>query len=86
MTATFFCWSAMASLLQPSGHLRAIEKRADYLGNLVAVRFEGEMARVEELDLRIWHVALERLGARRQEEWVVLAPGRKGGLCVRKYV
>src|SRR5215472_9711098 len=42
--------------------------------DLVTVRLQGEVAGVEEAHLGVWNVALERLGARRQEKRVVLAP------------
>src|SRR5208337_3503504 len=38
---------------------------------------QREMSGIEEAHDRVRHVALERLGARRQEEWIVLAPGRQ---------
>jgi sRNA-binding protein len=38
------------------------------------VRLEGEVAGVEEAHVSVWNVTLERLGARRQEKRVVLAP------------
>ena len=36
--------------------------------------FQGESAGVKEAHVSVWNVTLERLGARRQEERVVLAP------------
>ena len=41
------------------------------------MRLQREMPGIEEAHLRIWNIALERLGARRQEERVVLAPHRQ---------
>src|ERR1700678_4144023 len=43
----------------------------------LSMRFQREMARVEEADLGIRDVALERLGARWQEEGVILSPHRQ---------
>ena len=46
------------------------------------MRLKRKMARVEETYLRAWNVTPERLGAGRQEKWVVLAPDRqKWGLA-----
>src|SRR5262249_30989310 len=42
--------------------------------NLARVRFEGEMAGVEEVDDRMRDVALERFGTGWQEERIVPAP------------
>src|SRR5262249_34972297 len=39
--------------------------------------FQREVPRIEEADDRTRNIALERLGARRQEERVVLAPRRE---------
>src|SRR5262245_35229911 len=47
------------------------------------MRFQGEMAGVEEADDRIGYVPLERLGTGRQEERIVLAPNREEGWLVR---
>ena len=41
------------------------------------MRLQREMSGVEEAHRRVRDVALERLGARRQEEWIVLAPRRQ---------
>src|SRR6266567_205041 len=54
--------------------LGARQEIADCHSDLVTVRLEGEMAGVEEADVSVWNVTLERLGARRQEKRVVLAP------------
>jgi hypothetical protein len=45
------------------------------------------MSGIEEAHSRVRDVALEHLGPRRQEEWVVSAPNAasKGGVWVRKY-
>ncbi len=47
---------------------------ADGCRDLCRVGLKGEMAGVEEAHDRIRHVTLERLGAGRQEEGIVLAP------------
>ena len=52
----------------------ARQEIADCRSNLVTVRLEGEVPGVEEAHVGVWDVALERLGARRQEKRVVLAP------------
>ena len=44
-----------------------------------AVRLQREMSGIEEAHSRVRDVALERLGPRRQEEWVVSAPCRQQG-------
>jgi hypothetical protein len=54
--------------------LGARQKIADCRSDLVTVRLEGEMAGVKEAHVSVWNVTLERLGARRQEKRVVLAP------------
>src|SRR6478672_12884368 len=53
------------------------QELADSGGNLRTVRLQREVAGVVEANLRIRHVAAERLGARRQEERIVLAPDRE---------
>ena len=55
------------------------EKIADRGRNLRGVGYQGKMAGVEEAHDRSRDVALERLGARRQEEEV----RRNDGLCLR---
>jgi hypothetical protein len=41
---------------------------------------------IEEAHNRVRNIALERFDARRQKEWIVLAPqGQEKGLRVRKY-
>ena len=47
------------------------------------MRLQREMAGVEETDVRIRNVALECLGAWRQEERIVLAPDRQQRRLVR---
>src|SRR5215831_9556887 len=54
--------------------LGARQEIANCRSDLVAVRLEGKVAGVEEAHVSFWIVALERLGARRQEKRVVLAP------------
>src|ERR1700746_2639272 len=41
------------------------------------MRLQREVSRVKEADYRVRHVSLEGRGSRRQEERIVLAPGRK---------
>ena len=55
------------------------EEVTDRPRDLLDMRFQGEMAGVEEADDRTGHVPLERLGTRRQEERIVLAPDREEG-------
>ena len=55
---------------------------ADGGRDLGGMGFQREMAGVEEAHDRLRHVALERLGARRQEERIVLAPHRQEGRLV----
>jgi hypothetical protein len=52
------------------------EEIADTFGNLASMRFQREVAGVEEADNRTRIVPLERLGTGREEERVVLAPHR----------
>src|SRR6516162_3340725 len=54
-----------------------LQEIADAFGNLASMRFQREMAGVEEADDRARIVSLERLGAGRQKERVVLAPHRQ---------
>src|SRR2546425_9210000 len=53
------------------------EEVADRGRDLCGMRFQREVTRVEEADDCTRNNALERLGARRQEEGVVLAPHRE---------
>src|SRR6185437_15425841 len=53
------------------------EEFADCRGDLDGVGLQGEMTAIEEPDDRLRNVALERLGPRRQEERIVLAPHGK---------
>src|SRR5262249_9089615 len=50
-----------------------VDRRRD----LFRMRFQREVARLEKVDHGTWDVALERLGARREEERIVLAPPRQ---------
>ena len=45
--------------------------------DILAVRLQREVSCVEEANHRLRNIALERLGAERQEERVVLAPHRQ---------
>src|SRR5262249_32920308 len=54
--------------------LGARQEIADCGGDLVTVRFESDVAGVEEEHFSVRNVPFERLGARRQEKRVVLAP------------
>ncbi|GAA3394876.1 hypothetical protein GCM10017752_42020 [Streptomyces roseoviridis] len=51
------------------------EEVADQCRDLLAVRLQGEVARVEEVDLGVRQVPGERLGAGRAEDLVAAAPG-----------
>src|SRR5262245_66681838 len=65
--------------------LGARQEIADYRSDLVTVRLEGEVAGVEEAHVSVGNVALERLGALRQEKRIVLAPsGEKRRLVLAK--
>src|SRR5271166_2253447 len=57
----------------------AREEAANGRRDLRGVRLQREMSGIEEAHDRVRHVALERLGARRQEEWIVPAPKRQEG-------
>src|SRR4029077_18993684 len=50
---------------------------ADRSGDLGGMRLQREMAGIEEADDRVRDIPFERLGARRQEERIVLAPYRQ---------
>jgi alpha/beta hydrolase fold len=64
----------------------SFQEIADALSDFARVRFQREVAGVEEAHDRTGNITLERLGAGRQKERVVLAPRRQnGGLCLRKY-
>src|SRR5262245_34489364 len=54
--------------------LGARQEIADCRSDLVTMCLEGKVAGVEEAHVSGWNVSLERLGARRQEKRVVLAP------------
>src|ERR1700758_2656444 len=53
------------------------KKFADCRRDLRCMGFQRKMAGVEEADYGVRDVALERLGTRRQEERIVLAPHRE---------
>ena len=53
------------------------QKAADMACDLLVVRFQGEVAGVEQMHLRLRQIALVGLGACRQEVWVILAPDRQ---------
>ena len=55
----------------------SLQEIADAFGDFRGMRFQCEVAGVQEADNCGWNVALERLGARRQEERIVLAPHRQ---------
>jgi len=55
-------------------HNARVQEIANDLRDFVTVRFQGEVAGVKEAHVSVWNVTLERLGARPQEERVVLAP------------
>src|SRR5215470_15165385 len=79
VTRTIFLLMMVSCVLFGSRvHLRSVpltdEEIADGGRDVVAMRFQREMAGVEELHFRLRIVPLERLGAGRQEEGVVLAP------------
>src|SRR5262249_17839151 len=56
---------------------RPRQKLPDGRGDLVAMRLESEMPRLEERDPRVLDVSLESLRARRHEERIFLAPDRQ---------
>src|SRR5215471_11507376 len=60
-----------------SGQISGCEKVANRRRDLSRMRFQREVARLEKADHGARNVALERLGARRQEEWIILAPHRE---------
>jgi hypothetical protein len=53
------------------------KKSVDLSGNLPGVGLQREVPGVEDMDLRTGKVALEGLGAGREEERIVLAPHRQ---------
>ena len=53
------------------------EKLTDGRRDVGGVGLQGEVTGVEEADDRVGNIALEGLGARRQEERVVLTPHRE---------
>src|SRR5262245_14850484 len=68
---------ARIAVLQLIGTDSGYAEVTDRHGDLSRMRLQREVARLEETDHCAWVVALERLGARRQEERVVLAPYRE---------
>jgi len=54
-----------------------VEEFADRRGNLLDMGFQGKVTGIEEADLGVGNVPPEGLGARWQEERVVLAPNRQ---------
>src|SRR5262249_12445372 len=64
----------------------SLQEVTDAFRDFAGMRFQGEVAGVEEANNRARIVALESLGARRQEEWVVPAPHRQEGRLVRAEV
>src|SRR6516162_3442240 len=62
------------------------EEIADTFGNLASMRFQREVAGVEEADNRTRVVPLERLSAGRQKKRVVLAPHRQERRLLRAEV
>ena len=67
-------------------HNAHFQEIADAFGDLAGMRFQGEMAGVEEADNRTRIVPLERLGAGRQKERIVPAPHRQERRLVRAEV
>src|SRR5712672_4587327 len=55
----------------------SVQEVADAFRDFAGMRFQGKVAGVEEANNRARNIALERLGTRRQKEWVVLAPHRQ---------
>src|SRR5262249_17500059 len=64
-------------MLNAAGGRHTSEELSDRRGDLVQVCFERKMAGVEEAHICVRYVALECLGARRQEKRIVLAPSRQ---------
>src|ERR1700722_2657018 len=62
------------------------EKFTDSRGDLPGMRFQGEVAGVEEADIGVRDVPLERLRARWKEERVMLPPYRQQARLVRAEV
>src|SRR5262245_28827613 len=61
----------------------AAEKFADQAGNLGAMRFEGKVSRIQEVDFSIPQVAAVRRGAFRGEDDIVLTPDNQCGRLLR---
>src|SRR5262245_24144363 len=51
------------------------EKIPDERRDLVAIRFQGEVTRVEEMELQCLQVSFIRFSAVGREDFVILAPG-----------
>lgn len=58
------------------GQISGGKELKDGFRNLLCVRFQREVSRIEELNARFRYVALEGFGAWRKEEWIMLAPYR----------
>src|SRR5215469_13692353 len=56
---------------------RTGQEVADGCGDLIGVRLKREMTGVEKAHRGLRYVTLERLGAGRQKEWIVLSPCRQ---------
>jgi hypothetical protein len=54
-------------------------------GDLAVVRFQGEVPGIQEMDLRVRHIASKGFRTARQEERIVLTPASTGGRCARSY-
>src|SRR5436309_6132544 len=77
---------ARITVLQLIGTDSGCEEAADRRRDLRGMRFQREVTRVEESDDGTGNIPLERLGAGRQEERVVLAPHRQQRRPVRAEV
>ena len=70
--------SLRCSLLPPIYAIElAREEIADGIRNFMSMRFQGEVAGIEETHLGAWVVAFERFGPRSQEERIAVAPDRQ---------
>ena len=52
------------------------EEVADHCRDLLRMRLEREVSRIEEMDCGTGNIALERLSTDRQEKGIVLSPRR----------
>jgi hypothetical protein len=69
---------SVAQLSAPSAVARrSFQKITGAFSDFAGMRFQGEVAGVEKADNRTGIIPLERLGAGRHEERVVLAPHRQ---------